>query len=826
MRVSLSWLREYVQVDLPVDELAHRMTLAGIEVGIVERTGGHWERVVVAEIVGLERHPNADRLQLATVDYGATATVVTGAPNIAVGDRVPFAMIGAELLDMHQDPPRLTTLRPTRIRGIESAGMVCSAAELGLGQDHEGIMILDPSAPIGKPLAEVLGDTVLHLELTPNRSDCLSMLGVAQEVAAVARGRLVEPRVEVPTGGRPAAEQLQIEVADQDLCNRYSGAIVTGVAVGPSPGWLQERLVAAGVRPINNVVDVTNYVMLEHGQPLHAFDLARIGGQRIVVRRARPGERIRTLDGVERALDPEMLVIADAERPVGIAGVMGGEDSEVSAGTTAVLIEAATFAPTSVRRTARGLRLPSEASRRFEKGLPPELTIPALERAAQLLHELAGGQVAPGWLDCYPAPAAPRIVTLPMSEFERLLGRRYGAEEVTAVLTRLGFDVGVEGGDRLQVVVPHRRVDVGIPADVVEEVARVDGYDRLPSTTLGGRPPAPTPFDAPWELEERLRDILVGCGLDETITYPWLAEGRLEKVSFGQHATPLAQELDRRLLPEVEPIRLVNPLSSESELMRPTAFVHLLETVRDNLRWTDRDVQLFEIGRIYLPRAPGELPEERRVLTIATGAYRSVRGWGAREAIDFYDLKGVVERTLRAIGVPHVDVQPIEHALFRRGHAAAVTLPVRRGQPTVLIGAFGEVALQVRRAFDLDEPAFLGGFDLGRVFEARVDMQPVRSLARYPAVYQDVGLVLPESVSAEEVRRAIVRAGRPLATAATLFDVYRGEGIGEGRRSLAYRITYQAPDRTLNDQDVAEAHRRIEAALRRELGADVRGRPA
>jgi phenylalanyl-tRNA synthetase beta chain len=673
-------------------------------------------------------------------------------------------------------------------------------------------------------LADVLGDTVLELELTPNRSDALSILGVAQEVAAVARGRYLAPSPSAPTAGRPTAERVNIEIDDPELCRRYTGAIVTGVTIGPSPSWLQERLVASGVRPINNVVDVTNYVMLEYGQPLHAFDFDRIHGQRIIVRRARPGEQIRTLDGVDRPLDSEMLVIADADRPVAVAGVMGGEDSEVSDRTTTVLLEAATFAQTSVRRTARGLRLPSEASRRFEKGLPPELTVPALERATQLLHDLAGGTVAPGWADCYPVPAAPRTVTLPMSEFERLLGRPYLPAEATAVLERLGFDVGVEGGDTLQVVVPYRRVDVGIPADVVEEVARVDGYDKLPVTTLAGRPPAPTPFDAPWELEERLRDILVGCGVNETITYPWLSEGRLEKVSFGQHTAPLAQELDRRLLPDLEPIRLVNPLSSESELMRPTAFVHLLEAVRDNLRWTDRDVQLFEIGRIYLRRAPGELPEERRVLTIATGAYRAGREWGTREELDFYDVKGVLERALAEIGVPHWDVQPIEHALFRRGHAAAITLPGRRGQPPVLLGAFGEVAPSVRRSFDLDERAFIGGFDLGRIFEARVALQPVRSLARYPAVYQDLALVLPDGVPAEDVRRAILRAGRPLAAAATLFDVYKGDRIGAGRRSLAYRITYQSPERTLNDREVADAHGRIEAALQRELSAEVRGR--
>jgi phenylalanyl-tRNA synthetase beta chain len=825
MRVSLSWLREYVSVDGSIDDLAHRMTLAGIEVARVERTGGSWEKVYVGEIVALEPHPNADRLRLATVDYGqGSSTVVTGAPNIALGDRVPFALVGAELMDMHQDPPRPARLRPARIRGVESLGMVCSAAELGLGGDHAGILILDPSTPVGKPLAEVIGETVLVLELTPNRSDCLSILGVAQEVAALTSQPFGEPSVAIEAEGPPTAERVAIEIVDQDLCRRYSAAIVEGVSVGPSPRWLQDRLVAADVRPISNVVDVTNYVMLEYGQPLHAFDFAKLAGGRIVVRRARPGERLRTLDGADRALDPEMLVIADAERAVAVAGVMGGQDSEVSAATTTVLLESANFNPISVRRTSRALKLPSEASRRFEKGLPPELTVIALARAAQLLREVAGGQVGQGWADCYPVPAAPRSVTLPISEFERLLGRPYERGEVTAVLERLGFDVSWEGDD-LQVVAPYRRVDVAIPADVVEEVARVQGYDALPTTALAGRLPDPTPADEPFRLEERLRDILVGCGLYEVITYPWLSEARLEKVSFGAHAAPLARELDARVLSEVEPIRIVNPLSTESELMRTTAVVHLLETVRDNLRWTDRDVQVFEIGRIYL-RQPegGELPEERRVLTIATGGYRSGTEWGARRPIDFYDLKGVVERALDEFGLPRLEAQPLDHSLFRPGHAAALTLPGRRGQKPVLLGALGEVAARVRRSFDLDEPCFLAALDLSRVFAARAGLQPVKSLARYPAIYQDLALVLAEAVSSEQVRRVILRTGRPLAVEAALFDVYRGERIGAGKRSLAYRITYQSPDRTLTDREVAEAHARIEAALEREVGAQVRGR--
>ncbi|HEV8638966.1 MAG TPA: phenylalanine--tRNA ligase subunit beta [Chloroflexota bacterium] len=826
MRVSLKWLTEYVPLRLPADELARRLTLAGVEVGAIERTGGAFEHVYVGEIVRLERHPNADRLQLATVEYGrAAATVVTGASNIKVGDRVPFALVGAELIDFHADPPRKAKLRPTRIRGVESAGMVCSAAELGLGDDHDGILILDPATPVGAPLAEVMGDTVLELELTPNRSDCLAMLGVAQEVAALTGEPLTPPRVRVEATGRPAAERVQIEIEDAQLCRRYSAAVVDAARIGPSPAWLQERLLAAGVRPISNVVDVTNYVMLEYGQPLHAFDFDRIRGRKIVVRRARPGERLRTLDGVDRALDPDVLVIADAEGAVALAGVMGGEESEVSEGTTSILLESATFDPTTVRRTARRLKLPSEASRRFEKGLPTDLTVLALERACQLLQEIAAPgypEVGRGWADCYPNPDRPRTVRVPYAEFDRLLGVRFEPAEIASVLKRLGFTVRSEG-DGVVVDVPFRRVDVGIPADVVEEVARITGYDRLPATRLAGAPPAPTPPDAPFRLEERLRDVLVGCGASEVIAYSLTSPALLDRLPAGETGDPLADEASRRFLPAHEPLRLVNPLSSELSVLRTNSFASMLTIVRDNLRWTDRDVLLFELGRIYLDRGE-DLPEERRIATLGSGGYRSGGAWGGRVAVDFYDVKGLVETTLAHVGVGGVTYAAIEHPAFRRGHCAAIVSGDRRSKEHQLIGLIGEVAWTVRRSFDIDEPVFLAALDLERLFPLMTARRAVEPLARLPAVYQDLALVVADDVAAEEIRRAILRAGRPVARDAALFDVYRGDRIGPGRRSLAYRITYQSSERTLTDREVAEAHARIEDGLRKQFGAEVRGR--
>ncbi len=823
MKVPLNWLREYVSIPISPDELAKRLTIAGIAVDGIERTGGAWDRVFVGEIVALARHPNADRLQLATVNYGAeSATVVTGAPNIAIGDRVPFALIGAELWDMHQDPPKLQILKSNKIRGIESAGMVCSSAELGLGSDHAGIMILGKDAPVGELLKDVIGDVVLSLELTPNRSDCLSMLGVAQEVSALIRSPLIDRAVSVEGDGSAATDRVSVEITEPELCTRYSAAIIEGVHIGESPPWMRERLIAAGVRPISNVVDITNYVMLEYGQPLHAFDLDQIVGKRIIVRRARPGEHLRTLDGVDRTLIADMLVIADAENAVGLAGVMGGDGTEVKPTTTTILLESATFNPTSIRRTSRGLKLPSEAARRFEKGLPVEMTIPALERAAGLMRDLTGGTVLNGWIDVQPRPSAPRTVDIPLSEFRRLLGVVFDPREISSILTALGFVTSVQN-ERVHVEVPYRRVDVSIPADVVEEVARVSGYDKLPTTILGGCVPDPPFTPTPWIIEERLRDILVGCGLSEVIMYSLISAARLEKVLVSENADSLAAEVDARFVPKVAPIRIVNPLSSEMAVLRTSTIPQAIETVRDNLRWMDRDVSIFEIGRIYLDR-PDQLPEERRILTIATGGFRSGDALGSRVPFDFLDIKGHVEMSLDRIGIPSISFAPVTHQLFRGGHCAAVFGPPIKGNQRLLLGVLGEVAQKPRRAFGVDEPVFIALLDIARLMLARVDVSPIRPLARFPAVYQDLGVVLDESITSEDVRRAIMRAGKPLATGADLFDVYRGEALGPGKRSLAFRVTYQSRDRTLNDLDVAAAHDRIESAMRKDLGAAIRGR--
>ena len=845
MRVSLKWLHDYVDLTLPPEELAHRLTMAGVETAAIYRIGASWERIYVGQVIALRAHPNADRLQLVEVDYGKgqTKTVVTGAFNLKVGDKVPFADVGARLIDPYSPERREFVLKPAKLRGVVSEGMVCSERELGLGEDHAGIMILSPEARVGAPLADELGDVILDLDVTPNQVHCMSMLGVAWEVAALTGQQVRVPRTDYTPAGAPADELVRVQIADPALCPRYSAIVIRGVAVGQSPKWLQERLLAAGLRPINNVVDVTNYVMLEWNQPLHAFDYDKIRGKRIVVRRAGEGERLITLDGVDRELTPDVLAIADEAGAVAIAGVMGGADSEVTSETTNVLLESANFNPISIRRTSRALRLPSEASRRFERGLPPQQTVPAARRAAQLIQRVAGGEIAPGVVDAYPEPAPPLSIVLRPEEVRRILGMDFSLAEIAGVLGSLGCEIAEQEG-ALLVTAPPYRTDVLLPADLIEDLIRVVGYDKLPSTMPDGPLPEPA-VDEAWAREVLIRRIMVGCGFEEVIPYTLTSRQRLGRLlpragrvtgsqSYmapsrevpAQPGDPLAAAITDRLAPlNVEPVAILNPLSADLECMRTTAFASLLETLSTNLRRVDRDVRLFEVGRIYLPRE-GDLPEERQVLTAVMGAYQSGRRWGSREEVDFFDLKGVAETLLARLRVADVIYRPVVHPIFHPAKAAAIALgpPAEGGavHPDQVVGVLGEVAEAVREAFDVDERAFLLGLDLSRLLPAALAQPVYEPLPRFPAVVQDTAVVLDVTVPSEAVEAIIRRAGQPLVKSVELFDVYQGDPIPAGRRSLAYHIVYQSPERTLTDREVAAVHQQIEQALVGELKAQLR----
>ena len=819
MRVPISWLREYVDVVLPIEELADRLTLAGLEVEHIERIGETWDRdkVFVGEVIEVRPHPNADRLVLATVDYGAPEpmTVVTGAPNLRPGDRgvkVAFAIAGARLFDGHAEGRQLMTLKPSKIRGIRSEGMVLSEKELGISEEHTGIMELPPDAPVGMPLVDYLGDTILDIELTPNLAHALSITGIAREVAALTGQELRLPAPVMHAAGGPAAGQVTVEIQDPDLCPRYLAAVIRDVEIRPSPTWMQRRLTLAGMRPINNVVDITNYVMLEVGQPLHAFDLDLLqpkepgGIPAIIVRRARPGEKMTTLDGVERTFDGQMLLITDGQGPVAIAGVMGGLESEVTPATRNILLEAANFDYLSVRRTSQLLKLTSEAAQRFGRGLDPELPPLGAARAAELMREYAKGTIAAGVVDVYPTPPERPVIDLDPREVERLLGIALPPERIQAILESLGFGVVATDRGTLAVTVPTHRRDVRLSADLVEEVGRIYGYDNLPSTLMPDELPPQVRNDS-HILEARARDILVGCGLQEIITYS------LTNLRSVARLTPGAPPPD-----PANYIQIANPLSQERNVMRQTLADAMLDTVGNTLRIAGRAL-LFEIAHVYLPRPGRVLPDEPRRLAIGLAGPRGPRAWGCdpSQPLDFFDLKGIVETLLDRLGVRGAVYEPTESPTYQPGRVAQV----RVGEQA--LGLLGEVHPAVRAAFDLPETRVsLAELDLEAIIALATTLRQMEPISRFPAVTQDLAIIVDEAIPAARVLELIRQAGGDLLRQAVLFDAYKGAQIPPGKVSLAYTLTYQAPDRTLTDEEVAQVRDRIVHTLEHKLGASLR----
>ena len=831
MRVPLSWLQDYVNITLPIPELAERLTLAGLEVGAIEITGLPgaelpWEpeKIMVGEIVEIKPHPNADRLVLAVVDYGGPEheTVVTGAPNLfpykgqtGLCLKVAFAMEGAHLYDGHVEDKKLMKLKRTKIRGVPSRAMVCSEKELDLGDDHTGIILLPDDAPSpGTPLAGYLGDVVFDLDLTPNLARCFSMVGVAREVAALAGARLRLPNTDMIAQGKPVDDQVKIAIKDPDLCNRYSATIIRDVTIGPSPFWMQRRLTMAGMRPINNIVDITNYVMLELGQPLHAFDYdlllerARRTGHDapvIIMRRARPGERMTTLDGVNRELTPDMLMITDIAGPIAVGGVMGGAETEIHYGSRSILLESASFDFIGNRRTAKTLKIPSEATARFGRGVPASGTVPAAQRASEFMRTLAGGVIAHGVADVYPLKQPVVTVELPVGEVERILGIAVPKDEIVRILESLEFAVA-GGGDVLAVTGPQHRLDVTIPADLIEEIARIYGYDRLPTTLMSDELP-PQRSNVELEIEEQVRDILAGAGLQEVITYS------LGNLTAYAKLTPGGPGPD----PD-DYIRLANPLTPEREFMRRTLMTSLLETTRDNLRFRER-IAIFEIGRVYWPREGETLPEEPRHLCIAMTGPRMSQSWlgGDAEPLDFYDLKGVVEALLARLNLADVTFVPAKYPTFHPGRSAALSAG------GVEAGVMGEVHPDVCEAYDLgDRRVCLAEFNLEKLLATAGRPVRMTPISPYPAVYEDVALVVDEDMPAAEVQQAVVAAGGKLLHRVELFDVYRGDQLPPDKKSLAFSLTYQAMDRSLTSDEVAKERQRMIRRLERQIGARLR----
>lgn len=821
MRIPLSWVEEYVKVNLPVDDLVERLTFAGIETNSIEHVGANWdaERIFVGQVIGVRQHPNADRLVLITVDFrhGDPWEVVTGAPTLRPGDRgqkVVFATTGARLIDGHSDALKYVTLKPGKIRGVTSAGMACSEKELGISDDHTGIIILPDDAPVGMPLAEYWGDTVLDLEFTPNLAYCSSVVGVAREISAITGAQFMMP---APTGspaGAPIAGQVQVQIADPDLCARYSAALITGVRIGPSPQWMQRRLTLAGMRPINNIVDITNYVMIEWGQPLHAFDYRRLHGltgsvePSIIVRRARDGERMVTLDGAERAFTHDMLLITDGGGPVAVAGTMGGRDSEVTNETRDILLEAACFSNTSIRRTSAALKLPSEAAQRFGRGIDPELTTIALQRAAELMSGLAGGVVAQGFADCYPVPPRAKVVDLRLSEIKRLLGIELPASEVQTKLQALGYEVESIPDDvpALRTRVPSYRLDVSQAADLVEDIACLYGYDRMPSTLINEEQPMPR-RNVSLELAEHMRDILVCCGLTEIINYSLTNLESIAKLTPGG-TTPDPKTY----------LRVTNPLTREREFLRQMLMNTTLETVASNWRFVER-VSVFEVAHVYLPEAGQDLPAEPRHLSIAVTGPREARTWLQQGSgvVGFYDIKGIAEALCQRLGIDQVEFAPVQHVTFHPGRAASLIVSGQK------VGVLGEVHPLVKRSFDLPEqPVCLMEVDLEKLLAEANPCAKYRPISRMPVLNEDLALVVNDDVSIDALLRTIREAGGSWLRSVVLFDIYRGAQIGAGKKSLAFGLTFQAEDVTLTSEQVARQRARIVQRVADEVGAQVR----
>ncbi|WP_194858246.1 phenylalanine--tRNA ligase subunit beta [Myxococcus sp. AB056] len=803
MKISVKWLGDYVALPPSEDELARKLTAAGLEIEGMERPAEALRGVVVAQIKESAQHPNADKLSVTQVDIGGTALlqVVCGAKNFKVGDKVPLATVGAKL-------PNGMDIKQAALRGVDSFGMLCSSKELGLSEESSGLLILPADTRVGTPIAEAVGldDVVLEVNVTPNRPDALSHLGVAREVSVVTGSALKVPQPKPAESGTPAAEQVKVRVEAPDRCPRYVARVVENVKIGPSPQWMQDRLKAAGVRAINNVVDVTNYVNLEYGQPLHAFDLEKLAGQEIVVRTATRGEKLKTLDGKDRVLDVDDLVIADKDRAQAIAGVMGGGDSEVTEGTRRLVLESANFQGSTVRRSSKRHGLHTEASHRFERGADMDAVVPAIDRAAQLIAELAGGTVAPGRVDVYPAPKPPRKVTLRFARVEQVLGVAVAEKEVRRILEALGFKAVEEGTGQATYEVPRARVDVEREEDLLEEVARIYGYDNIPATLPRGLATlAPEPAHA--EAERRMRQALAGAGFDEVVNYSFVAPRSLEVLGGAE-----------------KPVALLNPLSAEQSVMRTSLLPGLLENLSRSVRHQVEAVAIYETGRAYFQDAEGgqgQRPAARevpRVAGLVWGLRGGGRSWTHKDArADFYDAKAAVEGLLGALRVEGVTYVPAGPAAYHPKAVAQV-----KGADGTVLGHVGEVHPRVAKALGLPDGVFVFELDTEPLYAASKLVPAYRSLPRFPAVLRDLAVVVPLELPNDEVRRVILEVGKPLVEDAQVFDVYTGEQIPQGRKNLAYALRYRSAERTLTDVEVNEAHQRIVDEVKQRLGAALR----
>ena len=810
MQVSIKWLKDYIDFDETPEALADKLTMAGIPVENVVRADAGLDKVVTGQLLSVEDHPDSDHMKVCAVDVGGSEplTIVTGAPNVKEGQVVPVAMVGAHL-------PNGKKIAKGKLRGVVSMGMLCSADELCLASDglpeeqKTGIYILPEDTAVGIPAAEALGldDVILEFELTANRGDCFSVFGIVREVAVLTGNKPRWPEIAVKEDDEASAEDLvKIAIDAPDLCPRFSARVLKNVKIGPSPDWMQRRLEGAGVRAINNVVDVTNFVMIELGQPMHAYDYDEIVGHSLTARRSVAGENLHTLDDSSRLAVGDELVIADAEKPAGLAGVMGGLETEITEKTTTVVLEAASFQGASIRRTSRAVGIHSEASGRFERGVDRKGTLRALTRAAQLLQDMGACTVTKGAVDVYPGVNEPVTVDFSAKEINDRLGTDIPGEKMKAILESLGFGVEASGEERYHVTVPSWRNDVFCMDDLSEEVARIHGFDNIPSTT---------PFGAVTEAHQserqtfidRIKAALTGLGLDEARSFAFTHPSVFDKLRVPEDS-PL-----RRAIP------IMNPLTDEYPLVRTMLLGSLFENAVRNFSRRNEDIRLFEVAPVFMAKALPltELPDElAEVAGLMTGRREPV-GWGQEKAaLDFYDAKGVAEQLLEALSVSRYTVEPGEHFAMHPGKTAFF----KKGKDVLLV--VGEAHPAVCEAFGITKPVFVFRADVATLMRYAAKGATYQQLPRYPGVTRDLALLVPEDTAAADIERIIKKNAGPYFKTVALFDLYTGKQVKQGMKSLAFTMDFQSSDRTLTDEEVDASVKKIVEAVESDLGAELR----
>lgn len=811
MQVSIKWLKDYIDFTETPEQLADKLTMAGIPVENVVDPGEGLEKVVTGRIEKLEPHQNSDHLQICTMNVGLAENIiiVTGAQNVAEGQVVPVAMVGAHL-------PNGMKISKGKLRGVASNGMLCSAQELKLDleklpeEQKTGIFILPSDTPVGIPAKDVLGlnDVVLEFELTANRADCFSVFGLVREIAAITGNKPHFPEIKVNEDDNTKLNDIfSVEIADPDLCSRFSTRMLKNVKIGPSPEWMQQRLEGAGIRSINNVVDVTNFVMIELGHPMHAYDYDKITGKKLIARRAIEGEELHTLDDTSRKAKGEMLVIADSEKAAGLAGIMGGFETEITDTTTTVVLESADFYGPCIRRTARACGLSSEASGRFERGVDSETTIKALDRAAQLLQEMGACTVCEGIVDVYPNPKQANYVTFTPEQINNHLGINIAKDVMLNIITSVGFDVTKDENDEITVKVPSWRNDVTCMADISEEIARLHGFDKIKSTLPNGVSMQGTQ-SAKQTFIDKVKASLSSQGLYETISFALTNEETFNKLNIPQDS-PL-----RKAVP------IMNPLSDEYPLVRTTLLSSIFDNLARNLARKNDDVALFEVGSVFFPKAlpVTELPDEVVKIAGAITGRRNAQGWNqTNDMVDFYDAKGIIEELLAILRVTRYTVETGTHYAMHPGKTALF----KKGRD--VIATVGEVHPAVLSAYGITKPVYIFELDATIVMKYMAKDLKYKALPKYPATSRDLAMLVDVDVNAADIEKAMTKAAGQNLTQITLFDVYTGKQVEEGKKSLAFSLTFQSNDKTLTDAEIDPAIEKIVAKLQKDFNANLRG---